>query len=72
MYLCDHHPPGLGALPVGRSLASLGEQAFPRGPVLQAELTQDPTEPGDGHITHTVRRLAQEQQEGVEPATKSH
>ena len=72
MYLCDHLAPGLGALAVGSSLASLGEQAVSGGPVLQTELTQDPTEPGDGHVTHTVGRLAQEQQEGVEPATQSN
>lgn len=66
-YLSDHLPSGLGPLSVSGSLAFECQDSLSGGPILQRELTDDPTEVGHPDVPHRGGRLTQEQQEGVEP-----
>lgn len=63
----DHLPPGLVALSVVGSFLLLLQHAVSRSPVLQRKLAEDFAEPVDADLPHAVGRVAQEQQERVEP-----
>lgn len=69
-HICDHLSSGLVPLSVVGPLLFLLQDAFPRGPVLQGKLTEDLTEAVDADLPHSVRWMAQEQQEGMEPARR--
>ena len=63
----DHLPARLVALAVVGALLLLLQHAVARGPVLQRKLAEDLAEAVHADLTHAVGRVAQEQQEGMEP-----
>ncbi len=67
--VCDHLSSSLVSLSVNGTLLFLLEDAFASGAVLQSELTEDFTEPSHADLTNAVRRVTQEQQKRVKPAT---
>lgn len=67
-HVCDHFPSGLVPLSVVGPLQFLLEHALPGGPVLQGEFAQDFAEAVNADLARRVHRVAQEQEEGVEPA----
>lgn len=69
-HVCDHFPSGLVPLPVVGPLQFLLEHALPGGPVLQGEFAQDFAEAVNADLARRVHRVAQEQEEGVEPADR--
>lgn len=70
--LSDELAASLGALPVGCTLAFLGEDPLSGRTVLQRELANDLTEVSYLDISDRVGRLTQVQEERVEPNTKRH
>lgn len=66
----DHLPPGLVPLAVIGPLLLLLQHAVARGAVLQGELAHDLAEPVDANLPYAIGRVAQEQQEGMEPGEK--
>lgn len=66
----DHLPPGLVPLAVIGPLLLLLQHAVARGSVLQGELAHDLAEPVDANLPYAIGRVAQEQQEGMEPGGK--
>lgn len=63
----DHLPPGLVAFAVVSSFLFLLQHTVAGGPVLQRKLAEDFAEPVDADVSHAVGRVAEVQQEGVEP-----
>lgn len=63
----DHLPSGLVAFAVVGSFLFLLQHTVTGGPVLQRKLAEDFTEPVDADVSHTVGRMTEVQQEGVEP-----
>lgn len=68
--LSDELAAGLGALPVGRTLAFLGENPLSGGAVLQRELANDLTKVSNLYVPDRIGRLAQVQEERVKPRTQ--
>lgn len=68
----DHLPSGLVAFAVVGSFLLLLQDTVSGGPVLQRKLAEDFTEPVDADVSHAVGRMAEVQQEGVEPGRTSH
>lgn len=66
-YICDHLASGLVPLSVVGPFLFLLQDALAGGTVLQRKLAQNLTEAVHTHVAHGVRRVAQEQQEGMEP-----
>lgn len=67
-YICDHFPSGLVPLSVVGPLQFLLEHALSGRAILQGKFTQDFAEAVNGDLAHRIHRVAQEQEEGVEPA----
>ncbi len=67
--VCDHLSSGLVSLSVIGALLFLLEDALTSGAVLQSELAEDFTEPSHADLSNAVRRVTQEQQKRVKPAT---
>lgn len=67
-HVCDHFPSGLVPLSVVGPLQFLLEHALPGGPVLQGKFAQDFAEAVNADLARRVHGVAQEQEEGVEPA----
>lgn len=65
-YICDHLPSGLVPLSVVCPLLFLLQDTLSRGAVLKGKLTENLTEAMDANLTHSIGRLAQEKQEGME------
>lgn len=63
----DHLPSGLVAFAVVGSFLFLLQHPVTGGPVLQCKLAEDFTKPVDADVSHTVGRMTEVQQEGVEP-----
>lgn len=66
-YICDHFASCLVPLSVIGPLLLLLQDALACGAVLQRKLAEDLAEAVHTHVPHRVRRVAQEQQEGMEP-----
>lgn len=67
IYLGDHAPPGLVALTVGSPLLLLLQYSFPTGPIFECKLSQGVTELHDANFPGCLCRVAQVEQEGMEP-----
>lgn len=66
-HIGDHFASGLVALPVVGPLLLLLQHALPGGAVLQGKFAQDFAEAVNADLARRVHRVAQEQEEGVEP-----
>lgn len=66
-HIGDHFASGLVALSVVGPLLLLLEHALPGGAVLQGKFAQDFAEAVNADLARRVNRVAQEQEEGVEP-----
>ena len=67
----DHLSSGLVAFAVVGSFLFLLQHAVSGGSVLERKLAEDFTEPVDADLSHTVGRVTEEQQEGVEPGRRN-
>lgn len=63
----DHLSPGLVAFAVVGPLLFLLQHAVPGGSVLQSKLAEDLAESVDADVPDAVGRMAEEQQERMEP-----
>lgn len=68
----DHLSSGLVAFAMVGTFLLLLQHAVSGGSVLQRKLTEDFTEPVDADLSHAVGRMAEEQQEGMEPGRMSN
>lgn len=66
-HIGDHFASGLVALSVVGPLLLLLQHALPGGAVLQGKFAQDFAEAVNADVARRVDRVAQEQEEGVEP-----
>lgn len=67
IHLCDHASPGLVTLTVRGPLLLLLQHPFPASAVLKCKLAQCVAKLHDAHLTGCLCRVAQVEQEGMEP-----
>lgn len=67
-YICYHFSPSLVPLPVVGPLLFLLQHTLSGCAIFQSKLAQDFAESMNADVSHSVYGMAQEQQEGMEPA----